>query len=64
MKVKRVNPPYRRYSLDNPSQFIFRSFQGSEIPGGLEMANPVKQNFTHVNSPRGFTRGELDRMKM
>jgi len=56
MKGKIVNPPYRPYFHDYPSQVIFRSLPVSEIPGGSGNSQSCDANFAHVDSPSGFTR--------
>ena len=55
MKGKRVNPPFRPYSQVNPSQVIFRSLPVSEIPGESRNSQACDADFSHVDSPRGFT---------
>jgi len=55
MKGKRVHPPYRPYSQGNPSQVIFRYLLASEILEGSRNSQSCEANFTHLDSPSGFS---------
>ena len=50
-----VSLPYRPHSQNNPSQVIFSSFPNAEISAGSRSNQSCHVNFTHVNSPSGFT---------